>query len=66
MVIFDSISIMQVMMDKIYLLNSWPFLVKNLKKIVQDLQSKAKCVFEEEQATSPIRLVNCELSSLAL
>ena len=45
-------------MDKIYLLNSWPFLVKNLKNVVQDLQSKAKIVFDEEEPTSPARLVN--------
>jgi len=42
-------------MDKIYLLNSWPFLVKHLQNIVKDLQAKAKCVYEEEDKTQPIR-----------
>ncbi|XP_060071477.1 folliculin-like [Ylistrum balloti] len=46
-------SIIIVMMDKIYLLNSWPFLVKNLKIVVEHLQEKAQKVYDVEQAKSP-------------
>lgn len=46
-------SIIIVMMDKIYLLNSWPFLVKNLKIVVEHLQDKAQKVYNVEQAKSP-------------
>lgn len=49
------LNIFQVMMDKIYLLNSWPFLVKHFKKIVTDLQVKASAVHDEEEAKSPVR-----------
>ncbi|XP_067928599.1 folliculin-like [Watersipora subatra] len=48
-------SIIVVMNDRIYLLNSWPFLVKHLQSIVHDVQSKAKHVFEEEQPMCPVR-----------
>ncbi|ESP01392.1 hypothetical protein LOTGIDRAFT_186179 [Lottia gigantea] len=43
-----SYSIIVVMMDKIYLLNSWPFLVPNLQTVVNNLQKKAEIVHENE------------------
>lgn len=43
------------MMDKIYLLNSWPFLVPNLKIVIEHLQTKASKVYEEEQSKCPQR-----------
>lgn len=43
------------MMDKIYLLNSWPFLVPHLKIVIEHLQNKASKVYEEEQAKCPQR-----------
>ena len=42
-------------MDKIYLLNSWPFLVKHLHNIVRDMQAKCRIVFEGEERECPIR-----------
>ncbi|XP_052266430.1 folliculin-like isoform X2 [Dreissena polymorpha] len=48
-------SIIVVMMDKIYLLNSWPFLVPNIEVVVKHLKSKAKAVFEKEQVKFPQR-----------
>lgn len=38
-------SIVVFMMDRIYLLNSWPFLVPQLRIIIEMLQSKAEKVF---------------------
>ncbi|XP_041363067.1 folliculin-like [Gigantopelta aegis] len=49
-------SILVVMMDKIYLLNSWPFLVPHLKTVIDNLQSKADRVFEMDEKTNPQRL----------
>lgn len=49
-------SIIVVMMDKIYLLNSWPFLVPNIEIVVNKLlKSKADKVFEEEKIKFPQR-----------
>jgi len=48
-------SIIVVMMDKIYLLNSWPFLVKHLHNIVRDMQAKCRSVFEKEERDLPLR-----------
>ncbi|XP_074649269.1 folliculin-like isoform X2 [Tubulanus polymorphus] len=48
-------SILVVMMDKIYLLNSWPFLVQHIREIIDHLQEKASKVYEEEQAKCPQR-----------
>ncbi|XP_030840065.1 folliculin [Strongylocentrotus purpuratus] len=42
-------SIIVVMMDKIYLLNSWPFLVKHMKSLIDELKSKSNKVYEQEQ-----------------
>ncbi|XP_052769863.1 folliculin-like [Mya arenaria] len=49
-------SIIVVMMDKIYLLNSWPFLVPNMEIVANKLlKSKANKVFEEEKVKFPQR-----------
>jgi folliculin len=48
-------SIIVMMMDKIYLLNSWPFLVPHLKIMIEYLQTKACKVYDEEQAKCPQR-----------
>ena len=50
-----SYSIIVVMMDKIFLLNSWPFLVKHIQSIIDELKAKAMKVYEEEQAKCPQR-----------
>ena len=49
-------SILVVMMDKIYLLNSWPFLVPHLKTVIENLQAKADTIFEMDEKTNPQRI----------
>ncbi|XP_014783821.1 folliculin [Octopus bimaculoides] len=46
-------SIIIVMMDKLYLLNSWSFLVPNLQLVIKQLQMKAEKVYTEEQTRCP-------------
>lgn len=46
-------SILVVMMDKIYLLNSWPFLVPHLKTVIEHITKKANVVYEREKAKHP-------------
>ncbi|XP_071966013.1 folliculin-like isoform X2 [Antedon mediterranea] len=48
-------SIIVVMMDRIYLLNSWPFIVKNVRTLIGELQTKAVKVYEQEQTATPQR-----------
>eukprot|EP00058_Branchiostoma_floridae_P010238 XP_002595726.1 hypothetical protein BRAFLDRAFT_113576 [Branchiostoma floridae] len=48
-------SIIVVMMDKIYLINSWPFLVKHIGEIISKLQDKAIKVYDQEQNQCPER-----------
>lgn len=48
-------SILVVMMDKIYLLNSWPFLVTHIETVVKHLKTKANSVFENEKVKFPQR-----------
>lgn len=36
------------MMDRVFLINSWPFLVKHFRKLIDDLQAKADLVFSSE------------------
>ncbi|XP_052068682.1 folliculin-like [Mytilus californianus] len=55
-------SIIVMMMDKIYLLNSWPFLVPHLKILIEHLQDKAGKVYESEQAKCPQRAVRLKSS----
>lgn len=50
-------SIIIVMRDKIFLLNSWQFLVKNLQKIIHELQEKANKVYSAEQSENNLRAV---------
>ncbi|BFZ03877.1 hypothetical protein BsWGS_06916 [Bradybaena similaris] len=49
-------SIIVVMMDKIYLLNSWPFLVPHLRIVIENLQNKAQKVYDQEETKCPQRL----------
>ncbi|MBN3289399.1 FLCN protein, partial [Polypterus senegalus] len=48
-------SLVLVTMDRIYLINSWPFLLGRVKTIIEGLQSKALKVFESEQFGCPQR-----------
>ncbi|KAM9722739.1 folliculin [Menidia menidia] len=48
-------SIVMVAMDRIYLINSWPFLLRHLKLTIQSLQSTALKVFDSEQGVFPQR-----------
>ncbi|NXY83486.1 FLCN protein, partial [Alcedo cyanopectus] len=49
-------SIITIMMDRIYLINSWPFLLGKIRGIIDELQGKAlKVVFEAEQYGCPQR-----------
>ena len=48
-------SIICVMMDRIYLANSWQFLITNFKKIIVEVQAKAEGVYKAEQAEKPQR-----------
>uniref|UniRef100_A0A4W4FNU6 Folliculin n=1 Tax=Electrophorus electricus TaxID=8005 RepID=A0A4W4FNU6_ELEEL len=50
-------SIVMVAMDRIYLINSWPFLLRHLKLTIQSLQSTALKVFDSEQGVCPQRAV---------
>ncbi|XP_030606386.1 folliculin [Archocentrus centrarchus] len=50
-------SIVMVAMDRIYLINSWPFLLRHLKLTIQSLQSTALKVFDSEQGICPQRAV---------
>ncbi|XP_076331134.1 folliculin isoform X2 [Tachypleus tridentatus] len=50
-------SIIIVMNDKIFLLNSWQFLVKNLQLIIHELQERANKVYDIEQSENPQRAV---------
>lgn len=53
-------SILVVMMDKIYLLNSWPFLVPHIQIVIQSLQKKAQVVYDAEEAKCPQRPLRME------
>ncbi|KAK7868145.1 hypothetical protein R5R35_003021 [Gryllus longicercus] len=48
-------SVVILMRDKLFLLNSWPFLVDNLNLIISGLQTKASKLYEMEQAQCPQR-----------
>ncbi|XP_060999659.1 folliculin isoform X3 [Dama dama] len=48
-------SIIAIMMDRIYLINSWPFLLGKIRGIIDELQGKALKVFEAEQFGCPQR-----------
>ncbi|KAK5922184.1 hypothetical protein CgunFtcFv8_019471 [Champsocephalus gunnari] len=50
-------SIVMVAMDRIYLINSWPFLLCHLRLTIQSLQSTALKVFDIEQGVCPQRSV---------
>ncbi|XP_051999234.1 folliculin-like [Xyrauchen texanus] len=48
-------SIVVVAMDRIYLINSWPFLLRHLRLTIHSLQSTALKVFDSEQCVCPQR-----------
>ncbi|KAM8870517.1 folliculin isoform 2-T2 [Spinachia spinachia] len=48
-------SIVMVAMDRIYLINSWPFLLRHLRLTIHSLQSTALKVFDNEQGVCPQR-----------
>lgn len=48
-------SIVVVAMDRIYLINSWPFLLRHLRLTIQSLQNTALKVFDSEQCVCPQR-----------
>uniref|UniRef100_A0A673GHW2 Folliculin n=1 Tax=Sinocyclocheilus rhinocerous TaxID=307959 RepID=A0A673GHW2_9TELE len=50
-------SIVVVAMDRIYLINSWPFLLRHLRQTIQSLQDTALKVFDNEQCVCPQRAV---------
>lgn len=56
-------SVTVVMMDKIFLLNSWPFLVKHIQFVVDYLKSKSSTVFTDEIARYPNRTHRIQMSS---
>ncbi|CAL4129900.1 unnamed protein product, partial [Meganyctiphanes norvegica] len=43
-------SILVLMKDKMFLLNSWPFLVKNLQQIINQLQESAAKIYGEQES----------------
>lgn len=47
-------SVICVMMDRVYLVNSWPFLISNFKSIIDTLQSKADTTFKAEKNENPM------------
>ncbi|XP_049778379.1 folliculin [Schistocerca cancellata] len=51
------------MRDKLFLLNSWPFLVKNMKAIIEEMQAKACKVYEYEQSQCPQRALRLSADS---
>lgn len=57
-------SILVVMMDKIYLLNSWPFLVPHLKTVIEHITKKANVVYEREKIKLPLQPPHTDPSPL--
>ena len=56
-------SVTVVMMDKIFLLNSWPFLVKHIQLVIDYLKNKSSAVYMEEMARYPNRTHRIQMSS---
>lgn len=56
-------SVTVVMMDKIFLLNSWPFLVKHIELVIDYLKTKSSAVFSDETARCPQRTHRIQMSS---
>ncbi|XP_063243550.1 folliculin [Bacillus rossius redtenbacheri] len=57
-------SIIMVMKDKYFLLSCWPFLVRNMRDMISELQRIASEVYDEEQSACPQRAMR--LSSVPL
>ena len=47
-------SIICVMMDRVYLVNSWQFLITNFRQIIDKLQNKADTTYRAEKVDNPI------------
>jgi folliculin len=58
-------SVIVVMMDKTFLLNSWPFLVKHIRLIADDLKRKSDAVFQDELTHLPSRVQRPKACPLA-
>ncbi|XP_066990996.2 triokinase/FMN cyclase, partial [Anabrus simplex] len=56
-------SILILMRDKLFLLNSWPFLVEHLKNLVTELQAKSTKVYDREQEQCPQRALRLNADS---
>ena len=56
-------SVICVMMDKVYLVNSWPFLITHFKAIIEELQLKADVTFKSEKAQNPLADQRLHMSS---
>lgn len=48
-------SIIVVMMDRMFLLNSWPFLTSNIRSIIDKIQAQAISIYEKEQTAKSQR-----------
>ncbi len=54
------------MMDRVFLINSWPFLVKHFRALIDDMQAKADGVFTNESGDiKGSRSLRSSLSSLS-
>ncbi len=54
------------MMDRVFLINSWPFLVKHFRALIDDMQAKADGVFASESGDiKGSRSLRSSLSSLS-
>ena len=59
-------SFIVVMMDRVFLINSWPFLVKHFRALIDDLQAKAEGVFTQESGEGKgSRSLRSSVSSLS-
>ncbi len=54
-------SLIVVSVDKLLLLNSYCFIVKGLKSIIEELQWKAKRVYDSEQSVCSEKAIRCGL-----
>ena len=58
-----SYSLVVVMMDRVFLINSWPFLVKHFRALIDDLQGKVSGSYKLEVSTETFSLSSFSLSS---
>ena len=60
-----SYSLVVVMMDRVFLINSWPFLVKHFRALIDDLQGKVSGSCKLEVSTETFSLSCFSLLSLS-